>query len=492
MKTYALCFFLLISITVNAQTDRIQVIDSLNLQSIPFATITSNFNENTITNEEGFFQLKKRDAFSPTDSITISCMGFNTQKIAVQDVQTTSLTLSPKAIDLNAVILTQKEYTLEEIIKKTKENIAEKYNLELSEKSFFMRESYVQEWEKIKLSVKKSSIPAFGQQFWDSIFKTIPKKDSWHTESLGKLYGDKNKESQKLVLERAVNLADTINEQGYDQIENRITSILDTQVKENSYFKFKSGIFSTKVDREEVIEQEKDSIAKDTAGITSFHRARKRSAQKAFSFFHNKEKLELNVLEKSQHYAFILENFTYKEDVPVYHISFQPKTKKGKYKGSMYIDADEFCLIEIEYTNTQNLKDISLLGFSYSLYGKTTKIKFKRFEGKRYQLQLLETTDRFRTGIDRPVKIVEKNKFVKGRRKQNELNGRIDFQINNESTNTFFISGERSIDKKEFETVKENKKFSPAKLHAYSPYFWKGYTIVAPNGTVRSFEVTKE
>ena len=61
---------------------------------------------------------------------------------------------------------------------------------------------------------------------------------------------------QKLHLLRAVDLADTINAKGYEQIEEKITSILDESVKENSYFKFKSGIFSTKVDRDEVIEKE--------------------------------------------------------------------------------------------------------------------------------------------------------------------------------------------------------------------------------------------
>ena len=47
----------------------------------------------------------------------------------------------------------------------------------------------------------------------------------------------------------------------------KIAEILNKRTKENSYFKFKSGIFSTKVDREELIEESIDSIKQDSTII---------------------------------------------------------------------------------------------------------------------------------------------------------------------------------------------------------------------------------
>ena len=111
------------------------------------------------------------------------------------------------------------------------------------------------------MKIKKSTIKEFKQAFWDSLFRTIPEKETYHTESLGELAGNWTEEEQKLKLIRAVDLADTVNAKGYDLIEEKITSILDESVKENSYFKFKSGIFSTKVDRDEVIEKELDTLS---------------------------------------------------------------------------------------------------------------------------------------------------------------------------------------------------------------------------------------
>ena len=75
------------------------------------------------------------------------------------------------------------------------------------------------------MEIEKSSISELNRKFWDSIFKSIPKKDSWHTESFGQIYGDWSKENQKIEITRAVDLADTVNEKGYEQIEKKIAEI---------------------------------------------------------------------------------------------------------------------------------------------------------------------------------------------------------------------------------------------------------------------------
>ena len=64
-----------------------------------------------------------------------------------------------------------------------------------------------------------------------------------------------------------MDLADTLKEKGYEQIETKLTSILEKTVKENSYFKFKSGLFSTKVDRDKIIDQVLDSLPADSTDL---------------------------------------------------------------------------------------------------------------------------------------------------------------------------------------------------------------------------------
>ena len=497
MKKIGLYLFLFGSIFgVQGQEIQGQVLDSLTGESVPFATVLSNFEENTISNEEGKFRLNRWTAIQDKDSIFISCMGYHPLNLALAQLKDSLLYLRPKEIELNAVILSQNNLSAAEVVKKARERVKEKYDLSLAKKTFFLRESFDQRWVQRDLKVKKATIKEFKQAFWDSLFQSIPVKDDWHTESYGELYGDWSEEQQKLVLKRAVELADTVNEKGYEQIENKITSVLDKNVKENSYFKFKSGIFSTKVDRDEVIEQESDSTKVDTKKEKeeeefpqeeAFYRGRKNRLKELFNSLIKRDRLDITVLNKSHLYDYEIVNFTYVEGVPVYIIRFQPNGKKGKYKGKLYIEAEQYSLVQMEYENVGSIRDFSLLGLSFNAYGRQLQLKFDRFQGEKYQLQYLNIETKFRTGIDRPIKIVEKNKYVKGRRKQNELSGKIHFKLDQKSSITLVVFDSERVNDNTFESLQETKAFIPAKKHSYDPNFWEGYTIMEPNKAIKSF-----
>ena len=456
--------------SVLAQEISLQLRDSLSGETIPFATVMTNFGENAISNEEGLFRLIKEASFTPEDSLFISCMGFKPFGEALEELKDSIILLTPKAIELNAVILSQNNLTAEQVVKKALQKAGEKYDLSLNRKTFFLRESFYQRWVQRDLKVKKASIKEFKQAFWDSLFKSIPIKDDWHTESYGELYGDWSDKQQKLVLKRAVELADTVNEIGYELVQNKITTVLDQNVKENSYFKFKSGIFSTKVDRDEVIEQPKDST--QTVQVEekeeekfpeeeAFYRGRRNRLKGIFTSLIKRDRMDISVLDKSHLYDYEIVNFTYMEGTPVYIIRFQPNGKKGKFKGTLYIEADQYSLVQMDYENVRSLRDFSLLGLSFNVYGKKTQLRFDRFQGEKYQLQYVNIETKFRTGIDRPIKILEKNKYVKGRRKQNELIGKIHFKLDQKSHMTLVIFNNEKVSPQSFENLEETKLFKP-------------------------------
>ncbi len=255
---------------------------------------------------------------------------------------------------------------------------------------------------------KKPTIKEFNQRFWDSLFKSIPMEDHWHTESFGALYGDWSDEQQKLVLKRAVELADTVNAKGYEQIEQKITQVLDENVKKDSYFKFKSGIFSTKVDREEVIEKPADSTAVSEAKAKkteeefpkeeAFYRGRKNRLSELFTSLIKRDRLDISVLIKSHLYTYEIVNFTYMNGIPVYQIRFAPRGKKGKYKGMLFIEAEQYSLIQLDYENVRSVREFSLFGLSFDAYGRKAQLKFDRFQGDKYQLQYMTVETKFRTG----------------------------------------------------------------------------------------------
>ena len=486
-------------IVLEGQQINLQVIDSVTKDPIPFTTILTNFNYNTISNEEGFFRVLKSTDFSNKDSLFITCMGYNEYKVAIDKLKQSVIELTEKTIKLNSIILTSQNLDAYEIIKKVKERIDEKYLTSYSKKKYFMRESFFQKWDKMKMEIEKSTISELNRKFWDSIFKSIPKNDSWHTESLGHIYGDWSKENQKIEIIKAVDLADTVNEKGYERIEKKIAEILNKKTKEDSYFKFKSGIFSTKVDREELIEESIDSIKNDSAIIKkqlekknieneNFYKNRKSRISRIYDGIYKKG-LKFEFLKKSYLYDFKIISYSYEGETPVYKIKFKPKSSKGKYNGNIWIDSENFSIMKIVQQNNKVLRDFSLFGISFELYYHRATLVFNNFSSEKYQLQFLESEFKFRSGIDRPIKIVEKNKYVRGRRKQNELLARINFNLDQSSNTTLIIFDDIPIKEGEYNKLKEQKSFKQDKLHSYDPNYWKDYSVIEPNQVIKSFKV---
>ena len=499
MKGISYYLIFLKTIVLQGQEIYLQVTDSITKDPIPFTTILTNFNYNTISNEEGFFRVSKSTNFSNQDSLFISCMGFNEYKGAIVDLKQPVIELSEKTIKLNSIILTSQNLDAYEIIKKVKEKIDDKYLTSYSKKRFFMRESFFQKWDKMKMEIEKSSIRELNKKFWDSIFKSIPREDSWHTESLGQIYGDWSRENQKLEIIRAVDLADTVNEKGYEQIEKKIAEILNKKTKENSYFKFKSGIFSTKVDREELIEESIDSIKKDSTIIKkqlekknieneNFYKNRKSRISRIYDGIYKKG-LKFEFLKKSYLYDFRIISYSYEGETPVYKIKFKPKSTKGKYSGDIWVDSENFSIIKIEQQNNKVLRDFSLFGISFELYYHSATFVFSQFSTEKYQLQFLESEFKFKSGINRPIKIVEKNKYVRGRRKQNELLARINFNLDQSSKTTLIVFDDIPINEEEYNKLEEQKRFKQDKLDSYDPNYWKDYSVIEPNQAIKSFKV---
>ena len=122
-------------IVLQGQQINLQVIDSVTKDPIPFTTILTNFNHNTISNEEGFFRILKSTNFSNKDSLFISCMGYNEYKVAIHKLKQPVIELTEKTIKLNSIILTSQNLDAYEIIKKVKERIDEKYLTSYSKKN---------------------------------------------------------------------------------------------------------------------------------------------------------------------------------------------------------------------------------------------------------------------------------------------------------------------------------------------------------------------
>ena len=490
--------FLLFTTLAKGQTLTSVVVDSATQKPIPYVTVQL-MNKGMITNEEGRFTFLLDKTVQGTDSLFISCIGYESIRKPLNEFTEKTIVLKPKAIELKNVIVSNKQYTAEEIIDLVKDNLEKNYNSDLTKKRLFFRKSSFQRMNKTNYTLKKSTIEAFNKKFIDSVIQTVPKSNSYYTEVLGDLYGNYDNEKQKFDLIKASELYDKSMEVDLEKLEEKFNKIIKENIKTDSYFKIKSGLFGTKVDAEELFEGEVDST--DVAALNkeleekkkneedrkkNFARYRRNALGDIFNSLPFRDDTYLNFLSKSRRYEFTLMNFTYLGNDAVYVLDFKPKRSED-FKGTLYVNSDDFALIRADFENVKSVKTFRLLGISLNTYLSRGKVIFYKQPSGNYGLRYFESEVGSRMGVKRPLKIIEKNRHVKGRKKQNELSGKIDLAFTNIDKNEVVVFETENITEAGFDAFKENNSILPTYMPNYDPEFWKGYNIIEPNTAIREF-----
>ena len=475
-----------------AQTFSAKVIDQESGAPIPYATIEMGVGQGIITNEEGEFTFLLDQVKQPQDSIYISYMGYETKGVLFEAQENTEIFLEPKIFELKEVFLTTEVLTVKEIIERVKENLAKNYQADLTQKKIFFRQSDITRVKKMDFGFKKSTIEELNKKLIDSIARLIPKKSSYYKEVVGNFYGDYSK--HKLYVEKAAELYDKNNDISADGIGKKMERIFNENVKKDSYIKIKSGIFSTKMQVDSIIkeneEAKKEYEEKSGNGNKYFQEQIKDRISDLYEqlFFH--EDTKIDVLEKSSRYSFVLENYTVIDGMSVYIIPFTPKGSKD-FKGTLYVNTQDFAIVRMDFQNVKPIKKFGLLGITYRNNIYRGKMLFGKDKNGAYSPKYLELEDGNYMGLDRPLKVIEKNKHVKGRRKQNELSLALDIRMNQVIKYELVVFESESITENEFNNAAENTEVIATYLSQYDPNFWQGHTIMEPNDAIETFKVVE-
>jgi len=129
LNSFLISFLLFSCYSIHSQELSALVLDSLNLNPIPFASIYLKSGSGAVSNEEGRFRLRYKAEEVLKDSLFISCMGYKTLSLSLDRLQDSIFYLPHKAIALNSVILSNKQLSADEIVKAIQENILCGYTL---------------------------------------------------------------------------------------------------------------------------------------------------------------------------------------------------------------------------------------------------------------------------------------------------------------------------------------------------------------------------
>ncbi|WP_103068878.1 carboxypeptidase-like regulatory domain-containing protein [Aquimarina sediminis] len=493
----ALLIFLSLGSVISAQTISSRVVDKKTNQPIPYATILFAENQGVITNEEGIFNLHLDGSLAEIDSIYISSMGYEKIGIAVSKATDSIIYIEPKAIELKGVFVSNKNLTIDQIIENVKDRVTQNYNLELSQKRLFFRESEYNTIKKFGIDFKKSTIKELNKKLLDSVVSIIPRKAEYYTEILCDFYGDFEK--RKLNIIKAAELYDKNNIGSMDALSKKMEKIFKDNVKPDSYLKIKSGLFGTKVQVDSILESNDDAtVVKDEIDNqkkkddkNQFLKHRKSELKSILSSLFFNEDVKSNFLNKSGRYNFKLVDYTYINDNSVYIIDFEPKRKED-FKGTLYVNTEDFAIVRADYQNVKLLRNFKLLGIKYQDNMYRNKVIFTKGPNGKYNLKYLEMRRGNLFGFDRPIKVIEKNKFVKGRRKQNELSLGLDVVMTNINKYEIVVFDTKQLTEGGYKSSKENKGIKPQYLSRYNPDFWKGYNIIEPNSAIKQFTAAPE
>jgi len=496
---FSLIFILLVCIpSSKAQEISGQILDAANKEPIPFATIIYSPNRGVISNEEGKFSIQAN--LEPSATIKISSLGYESVELPVSKVDGKLIQLTSQTVKLSDVFLSNKNLSGEEIMEKVQENIRNNYNFNYTKKRFFFRESDVSYVKQFDMDINESTIPELNQALMDNISNSIPKMSDSYKEVLGDLYG--NYEEQKLHVIKAANLENPQSNESLTEFTDKLQSIFKENLKKNSYLKVKSGWIGVKVDAKEIQDEMEDSQKEEptkpqpTAEELEKSKADRLKNLKQTTVSHIKELLNsmfwkgdnaFDIFEKSRKYKFKVNGYVEMEDAIAYVIDFEPK-RGADFKGRLIVNTQDFGIYRIDFENVKDLKSFKLLGIATASNVYRGKMIFGKEKDGKYNPKYLELEKGEKFGVERPLTIIEKNKFVAGKRKQNELDLDIKLRVNQLNKLQLIVFENSNLEAAAFkEIANKAEDFEYQTFKRYNPEFWNGYNIIEPNAAIKAF-----
>jgi len=482
VKQIYFLLLVLISFNLKAQSKKIKIIDSISFEPVPFATIFFSNNNGIISDEDGLFELIP-EQYSKKDSLFVSSMGFEPKQFSLDIFNDSIIRLVPKTISLKNVVVTNNQLSSNEIIDSVKLYIDKNYNFNITENKLFFRQEFNQELKKFKLNKFKSTIKDLTAESMDRMTDNLPKKSKNELESLSYYYVNSNIDVPKIKLIKSRRTNDDNESDLSKSLGDKLEKSLRENLKSNSYFKIRSGwlpfsgdltfnglweIDSTNQDQ---LNKLKEEEIKRKENFSIGQKGRIKSVYLK-SFFNPNS--DLNFILKSKNYIFSESELTYLGNELVYVIECYPK-RGDKYKGTIYVNSDDFAVVRIDYENIKPLSKFKLLGVSFSSNLEKGRMVFSKFENEKYSLSYYQNSRGNNISIKRPFKIIEKNKFVKGRKKQNQISAKLDFASSSIYNTELQVFRVRSIEETQFEEIDEKNQVLPIYLEEFKKDFWEGF-----------------
>ena len=478
-KIFVYLIFILSILNSSSQTLQIKVIDSISEKPIAYSNVYFSNNNGLITDGTGNFELIKSQ-LSQNDSMYVSMIGYDKKSFLVNNFNDSLIKLVQSPIQLSSVFLTSKKLSSDEIISSVIKNIEMNYEKEFTENKIYLSRKSNSITEKFTIDKFKSTVPNINGSLIDSLLANLKKDNNSGLQTLAYYYKNFEDEAQKIKI---IKSRETHNKQGevLESISKKMEEAFKNELKSDSYFKIKSGIFGGNLDidgLEEIdstnIESVKKFEKKEINEKDDFANSQIRTINRLYNSLFFEKDSYLNFILKPNKYIFSEPKIDFLGNDLVYIIEATPKGR-GKYSGILYINTDDFAVVRIDFKNIKPVYNIKLLGVFVNIYLRDGKMILSKFENKKYSLSYFKINSGRRVGFDRPLKLIEKNKNVKGRRKQNQISFRMDIISDEKTITELQVFDSKKISKEEFENLKNKNQVLPEYSEEFISNFWEEF-----------------
>ena len=478
-KIFVYLIFILSILNSSSQTLQIKVIDSISEKPIAYSNVYFSNNNGLITDGTGNFELIKSQ-LSQNDSMYVSMIGYDKKSFLINNFNDSLIKLVQSPIKLSSVFLTSKKLSSDEIISSVIKNIEMNYEKEFTENKIYLSRKSNSITEKFTIDKFKSTVPNINGSLIDSLLANLKKDNNSGLQTLAYYYKNFEDEAQKIKI---IKSRETHNKQGevLESISKKMEEAFKNELKSDSYFKIKSGIFGGNLDidgLEEIdstnIESVKKFEKKEINEKDDFANSQIRTINRLYNSLFFEKDSYLNFILKPNKYIFSEPKIDFLGNDLVYIIEATPKGR-GKYSGILYINTDDFAVVRIDFKNIKPVYNIKLLGVFVNIYLRDGKMILSKFENKKYSLSYFKINSGRRVGFDRPLKLIEKNKNVKGRRKQNQISFRMDIISDEKTITELQVFDSKKISKEEFENLKNKNQVLPEYSEEFISNFWEEF-----------------
>ena len=486
-KTFLFILLSLNNILAFSQNITAKIEDRNSKSPIAFATIKTGEFSGVISNEEGYFTILEKP--KQNDSITISCLGYETKIVRIQDITSMGfvILLEESVNKLNTVYVSNKKPNADDIISKVRQHLDENYETKLYTYRIFSRETAYINFEKLDFKIEKASHVkknnlVLVNKSLDSLSTAIINSKTIHFKDFkgNLLRGDSTK--TKLTVDKATELIDQKNNLSIDDVQHKTQNIILKYLDTTLTYKLKTGLFKID-DSLSLKESEHSDKQKDEDDLNDLKQGTNTLLNRS-QFYENSM---LSKILDSNLYEYTFKNITFFNDNLIYIINYKPKKSKSKYTGTLYINDETFAITKVDFEFADgkrgeklNLK--LLLGVKYvENIRKGSIIYHKNYQNK-YQPQYIKFEEGRYFYVSRPLKFIENSP------EKNKTSFDFTIEGNIMTKQELLVTSNTKITIDQFKKQAEEKTVPFMKLNKYDASVWGTEQTLEPLQEMKEFK----